>query len=170
MRSGSGSAGSTGWNNSVRWRGYLERVLEVDGTEHDNSRRVLRTKKANYGANGGEIELRWQSGCFHVAGSGSGEAVAAMDPLWREKRADRVFLDRLRWHIEHNDLVSMSKRGGLYAPEVFRKEAALQGVTRSELEAAMSRLLDRKEIENVPFGARSRGYYRLFIPGMSACI
>jgi hypothetical protein len=139
MRSGSGSAGSTGWNNSFRWRGYLERVLEEDGKELDQSRRVLRTKKANYGANGGEIEMRWQNGCFQAVGS---ETVAAMDPLWKEKRADRCFIDSLRWHLKNNNPASLANKAGNYAPRLFKKEAAVQGVTFTELEGAMTRLLN----------------------------
>jgi hypothetical protein len=57
MRSGTGTSGSTGWNNSLRWRAYFERVLNESGDELDNARRVLKTKKANYGPTGGEIEL-----------------------------------------------------------------------------------------------------------------
>jgi RecA-family ATPase len=165
MRSGTGSAGSTGWNNALRWRGYLERVLNDDGSEADESRRVLRTKKANYGKRSVEIELRWHNGCFQVAGS---ETVATMDPLWKERRADRVFLDLLAWNIKNNNFVCLSKKAGeLYAPKVFRKEADRQGVTYSELEEAMTRLLNSGQIENVPYGPTSRGAFRLYIAGMS---
>jgi RecA-family ATPase len=165
MRSGSGSGGTTGWNNSFRQRSYLERLLDENGKEADESRRVLRTKKANYGSNRNEIELRYENGFFHVAGSGDGVAMA--DPLWKEKRAERCFLDLLRWNNEHNNFVSVAKRGGLYAPEIFRADASKQGVTKPELEQAMKRLLDTKQIENVTYGPKSRGAFRLYIPGMS---
>jgi RecA-family ATPase len=161
MRSGSGSAGSTGWNNSFRWRGYLERLLDEDGKELDQSRRVLRTKKANYGANGGEIEMRWQNGCFQVAGT---ETVAMMDPLWQEHRADRCFLDLLRWNLKHSNKVSLASKAGNYAPRVFKKEAAVQGVTYSELEGAMKRLLDSRQIENAPYGPPSKQATHLYTP------
>lgn len=159
MRSGSGSAGSTGWNNSFRWRGYLERVLDEDGRETDQSRRVLRTKKANYGANGGEIEMRWQNGCFQGAGS---EGVAMMDPLWQQKRADRCFLDLLRWHLKNNNPASLANKAGNYAPRLFKKEAAVQGVTFAELEAAMTRLLNSGQIENAPYGPPSKRAHALY--------
>ncbi|MEI6100072.1 MAG: AAA family ATPase, partial [Alphaproteobacteria bacterium] len=48
LNSGSGTSGSTGWNNSVRSRLYLERVTQ-DGYEANPDARVLRTMKANYG-------------------------------------------------------------------------------------------------------------------------
>lgn len=63
LSSGSGTSGSTGWNNSVRSRLYLERVVQ-DGYEPNPDARVLRTMKANYGRTGGEIALTWQDGVF----------------------------------------------------------------------------------------------------------
>ena len=59
--SGTGTSGSTAWNNSVRSRLYLDRVLEPDNSEPDKSLRVLRVMKANYAETGGE-ELRGKVG------------------------------------------------------------------------------------------------------------
>ena len=64
INSGTGTSGSTAWSNSVRSRLYLETVKDDGGVESDPDLRVLRTKKANYGARGGEIHLRWSQGCF----------------------------------------------------------------------------------------------------------
>lgn len=62
MASGSGISGSRGWNNSVRSRMYLTR----DGKKDDGDQNVrwLKTMKANYGASGGKIKLRWTQGVF----------------------------------------------------------------------------------------------------------
>jgi RecA-family ATPase len=166
MRSGTGGSGSTGWNNALRWRGYLERVLNDDGSEADESRRVLRTKKANYGKRSVEIELRWHNGCFQVAGGGS-NTVAMMDPRWQEKRADRVFLDLLRWNLKNNNPVSMTSKAGNYAPRLFKKEASLQGVTYTELEGAMTRLLNSGQIENAPYGPPSKRAHALYTPPLN---
>ena len=85
MRSGSGTSGSTGWNNSFRWRGYLDKVLDESGREIDITRRVLKTKKLNYGPQGGEIELQYHNGCYRTA-----EAGPMVDPMYKElKRHDR---------------------------------------------------------------------------------
>jgi RecA-family ATPase len=157
MRSGSGSSGTVGWNNSFRWRGYLDKILDESGREPDATRRVLRTKKLNYGPQGGEIELRYQSGCYVVA---DGQGVT-LDPMWKQSRADRCFMDLLRKGIDQNNRVSVQERGGCYAPKVFRSEANKQGVTYAELKEAMHRLLDSNKIENVPFGALSRAAFRL---------
>ena len=48
MNTGTGTSGSTAWNNSVRSRLYLDRVRE-SGIEPDPDARVLRTMKSNYG-------------------------------------------------------------------------------------------------------------------------
>ena len=65
LSSGSGGSGSTAWNNSVRSRLYLHRVVNGDGhTEEDETIRELETKKANYSAKGQPITLKWQGGRF----------------------------------------------------------------------------------------------------------
>jgi RecA-family ATPase len=59
LNSGTGTSGSTGWNNGMRSRLYFERVLAEDRkTEMDPNLRVLKTMKANYAARGTEIRVR----------------------------------------------------------------------------------------------------------------
>jgi len=59
LASGTGTGGSTGWNNSVRSRWYLQKP--ENGLPEQ---RVLTRKKANYAASGDDqkIELVWQDG------------------------------------------------------------------------------------------------------------
>jgi hypothetical protein len=67
LSSGSGMSGSTAWNNSVRSRLYLSRIVNAgsEGVHEPNpDKRILRTMKANYGPVGGEIGLTWQRGVF----------------------------------------------------------------------------------------------------------
>jgi AAA domain len=158
MRSGSGASGTTGWNNSFRWRGYLDKVLDESGREIDITRRVLKTKKLNYGPQGGEIELQYYNGCYRSA-----EAGPMVDPLHKERRADRVFVDLLRKAIAQNNHVSSAINSGLYAPKVFRIDADKQGVKFLELKDALGRLLDTGKIENAPYGARSKNQFRLYV-------
>lgn len=158
MRSGSGTSGSTGWNNSFRWRGYLDKVLDESGREIDITRRVLKTKKLNYGPQGGEIELQYHNGCYRSAETGP-----MVDPLHKERRADRVFVDLLRKAIAQNNHVSAATNSGLYAPKAFRIDADKQGVKFAELKDAMGRLLDTGKIENAPYGSRSRNQFRLYV-------
>jgi RecA-family ATPase len=158
MRSGSGTSGSTGWNNSFRWRGYLDKVLDESGREIDITRRVLKTKKLNYGPQGGEIELQYHNGCYRTA-----EAGPMVDPMYKERRADRVFVDLLRKAIAQNNHVSTQTNSPIYAPKVFRIDADKQGVKYAELKDAMGRALDTGKIENAPHGARSRNQFRLYV-------
>jgi AAA domain-containing protein len=157
MRSGSGTSGSTGWNNSFRWRGYLDKVLDESGREIDITRRVLKTKKLNYGPQGGEIELQYYNGCYRTFESGP-----MVDPMYKQHRADRVFLDLLRKGTAQNNHVSTQTNSPLYAPKIFKVGADKQGVKFAELKDAMGRLLDTGKIENAPYGARSRNQFRLY--------
>ena len=85
MATGSGSSGSTAWNNSVRSRLYLDRVRE-GGVELDPDVRVLRTMKTNYGRAGGEIRLRWQRWRFHSrCGSGNESRASGEVPAGRNR-------------------------------------------------------------------------------------
>jgi RecA-family ATPase len=64
LASGSGTSGSTAWNNSVRSRLFLRRPYPDPRGEEavDPNLRVLETMKANYGKVGQSIELRWIAG------------------------------------------------------------------------------------------------------------
>ncbi len=159
MRSGKGTSGSTGWSNSVRSRLYFSRVYNDDGREPDTDARVLTSMKMNYGSVGNKIEMRWRAGVFvPVASSGGG------DPMIATARADRVFLELLAKAREQNKNMHLSTGRG-YAPNEFKSDASKQGVTHSELEEAMKRLMDAKKIENVRYGAPSRETFRLQIVG-----
>ncbi|MGB3315972.1 MAG: AAA family ATPase, partial [Albidovulum sp.] len=57
LASGSGTSGSTSWNNSVRSRLYMSRIAD-NGFEPDTNARVLSVKKANYGSIGDEFNLK----------------------------------------------------------------------------------------------------------------
>lgn len=57
MNSGTGSSGSTAWNNAVRSRLYLTRP---EG--QDKRKRILKTMKANYAMGDSEIPLEWHNG------------------------------------------------------------------------------------------------------------
>lgn len=61
ISSGTGSSGSTGWNNAVRSRLYLTRPNE-QGAEQNT--RLLRTMKANYASRGNSIDITWREGVF----------------------------------------------------------------------------------------------------------
>lgn len=65
LSSGSGTSGSTAWNNSVRSRLFLKRPPPDDnGAPPNPDLRILETMKANYGKTGQGIQLIWQHGRF----------------------------------------------------------------------------------------------------------
>jgi len=158
LNSGTGTSGSTAWSNSVRSRLYFSRVIGEDGSEDDPDKRVLSTKKLNYGRTGTEIQMWWRNGVFT---SGWSREEQPLSPLEQEQRAERVFLQRLDWHRKNNDRVSMSTHSSKYAPKLFRREAERQGVKKHEMVDAMTRLLERGEIENVMYGAPSDKTFEL---------
>jgi RecA-family ATPase len=149
MQSGSGSSGSTAWNNSVRSRLYLTR-----GTE-DEDLRVLTTKKANYGKAGGELRMRWEDGAFVLD---DGKPAATLGFL--NRRHEDTFVAVLRKFTEQGLNVSANP-GPTYAPTQIAKHPDAKGTTKKQLAEAMARLLDEGRIRMVTEGSASRQRSRL---------
>jgi RecA-family ATPase len=143
-----GTSGSTAWSNSVRSRLYFHAV-ENENDEHDQDARVLRLQKSNYSRIGTQIAMRWSNGVFvpDIAALG---APPIADPIIRDARADRVFLELLETFTAQNRPVNVAL-GRNYAPHLFKKEASIRGVSKAELERAMERLLKKGQ----PAPARS---------------
>lgn len=151
MQTGTGSSGSTAWNNSVRSRLYLTRPTDKDV---DPDLRILKTMKSNYGKTGDEIRLRWKDGAF-VLDDGKpspGNALIAA-------KAERVFKDMLTAINASGDRVAKTK-GINYAPRVMAERPDAEGMTVKQLEAAMLSLLAagtlRIEMEGPPSKMRQR--------------
>lgn len=139
LNSGSGTSGSTAWNNSVRSRLYLERIVQ-DGYEADPDKRVLSTKKANYGRIGGEVSMTWTEGVFVRDVEPQGlEALAA------GAKAERVFLSILHTYEAQGRYVS-AQPGPTYAPTQFARHPDAEGCTKRALSSAMESLLSREVI------------------------
>lgn len=152
LNSGSGTSGSTGWNNSVRSRLYFERVLIKEGGEtvEDNPDiRVLTSKKANYGRTGAEMHLKWQEGVF-VAD----QAVSGLDAMAQIARADRVFLRLLDDFAKQGRFVKSAPAQG-YAPKAFAASGQAEGLSKQALHAAMERLFAKGEIVEILGGHKS---------------
>ena len=155
MQSGSGTSGSTAWNNSVRARLYLT-AESGDGADPDG--RVLTNMKSNYGAKGDAIKLRWDQGVF-VLNDGS-----RPNPARRlmEKKADGVFLALLsKFNRQGNNVSHVS--GTNYAPAKMAAHADRAGVGKKALAEAMSRLLDAETIKIVEEGPKSKPRKRLIV-------
>lgn len=134
LNSGTGTSGSTGWNNSVRSRLYLSRVMQ-DGYEANSDARVLRPMKSNYARIGAEIALTWQKGVF-VADA----PVTGLDRMAASAKAERLFLTFLRQFEEQGRRVNHAG-GQTYAPKVFAVHPDAEGVTKRAFMQAMEILM-----------------------------
>ncbi len=169
MASGSGTSGSTGWNNAVRSRLYLVRDGEdaLRAGDHDTAAtadpdvRILRTMKANRGAIGDELRLRWREGAFEMADEKvqgmTGAALAAV-------KAERVFLRLLEQFATEGRKVSVGG-GQTYAPKEFASHPMRDGVTKTQFKSAMDTLLAEGRIKNEEHGPPSRRRAHLVIVG-----
>ncbi|AGI71748.1 putative P-loop containing nucleotide triphosphate hydrolase superfamily protein [Octadecabacter arcticus 238] len=139
MNSGSGTSGSTGWNNSVRSRLYLERVKEGN-YETDPDVRTLSTKKANYSRSGGQVSIKWMAGVFVAE-----QAEQGLDKLAVNAKAERVFLKLLTTFTEQGRTVNHA--GGInYAPKHFAEHPDSEGMTKRAMKGAMESLLTKEKI------------------------
>ncbi len=149
LNSGTGTSGSTAWNNSVRSRLYLERVVQ-DGQEANPDARVLTTKKANYGPTGGEIAMTWRDGVF-VAD----QAETGLDRMASGAKAERVFLKLLRIFNEQGQRVN-AKNGPSSAPSTFARHPEAEGIRKTAFQTAMQVLLGKGVIKIAEEGPPSR--------------
>lgn len=149
LNSGTGTSGSTAWNNSVRSRLYLERIVQ-DGYEPDPDKRVMSTKKANYGRTGDEINMSWQQGVFVAE-----EQPTGLDALAAGAKAERVFLKLLDEYTAQGRYVSASPSSA-YAPTQFAAHPKAEGMTKRALRSAMEALFHRGEIEIAQHGKGSK--------------
>lgn len=154
MQTGTGTSGSTAWNNSVRSRIYLTRP---DGKDVDPDIRILKTMKANYGAVGDEMTLRWRAGAFVLDDGLPAEALAFV-----EKRHEEIFLALLRKLSDQGVNVTATPCS-TYAPTVFMKHSEAKGLKRENLADAMRRLMDVGRVRMVTEGSASRKRSRLVV-------
>ena len=149
LNSGTGTSGSTGWNNSVRSRLYLSRVKQ-DGYEANSDARVLQTMKSNYARIGAEIALTWQNGVF-VADA----PVTGLDRMAASAKAERLFLTFLRQFEEQGRRVNHAG-GQTYAPKVFAAHPEAEGVTKRAFAQAMENLMTSGKVTISEDGPPSR--------------
>ncbi|MEI5682336.1 MULTISPECIES: AAA family ATPase [unclassified Mesorhizobium] len=154
MQSGTGSSGSTAWNNSARSRLYLTRP---EGADADPDARILTNKKNNYGKVGGEIRLRWQDGAF-VLDDGKPSIASGL----LNRRADEAFRDLLS-AINRSGQRVASTRGVNYAPAVMAERPDSGGIPKKQFETAMQRLLASGIVKVVWEGPPSKQRQRLLV-------
>ncbi|MBC2884317.1 AAA family ATPase [Ochrobactrum sp. CM-21-5] len=153
MQTGSGSSGSTAWNNSVRSRLYMTK----GGPDDDSDLRILKTMKANYGKTGDEIKLRWKDGAF-VLDDGKPSAASGLIQAHHEQ----VFL-RLLSEINRSGRRVAETKGTNYAPVVLEKMPGAEGIKKKDFEAAMNRLFTAGEIKVEKVGPPSNQRKQLVV-------
>jgi hypothetical protein len=87
LSSGSGSSGSTAWNNSARSRLYFTTAKPHDGDDADPDVRELRVMKSNYGPAGEVVRLRFDHGAFVLV-----SAPSTIEQAATEGEAEQAFL------------------------------------------------------------------------------
>lgn len=157
MASGSGSSGSTAWNNSVRSRIYLTKPTDEDANPDE---RILSLKKANYTRAQVDMRLRREAGGFMLQDGGAPSG--SLDMALERQRVDAVFLRLLEAYEAQGRHVS-DKPGANYAPTVFARDPAAKGSKRHGLEAAMNRLFAAKAIRVDMIGRPSRQVRKLSV-------
>ncbi len=131
MATGTGSSGSTAWNNSVRSRLYLTRAVpEGDSDFADADARKLEVVKSNYGGIGLVLNLRWQDGVFVAEPRAQSEGL--LDRMATSAKAQRVFLKLLRQFTEEGRRVNHSG-SSTYAPKVFADHQGAEGCNKRAL-------------------------------------
>jgi RecA-family ATPase len=149
LNSGTGTSGSTAWNNSVRSRLYLQ-TTSPDA-------RILKVVKANHGKVGEEIAIRWNDGAYELDDGG--------DPLVEtlaNSHIDKLFLELLALFSSQEQNLT-SKSGANYAPAKMALHPQAKGFSKKQLAASMQRLMDGKRIKLVIDGSPSRQRTRLVI-------
>lgn len=149
LNSGKGTSGSTGWNNSVRSRLYLDRVL-IEDQEQDPDARILHTMKTNYGRTGGQIGLTWSNGVFLAKPEETG-----LDRMAQNAKAERVFLKLLDEFNAEGRRVRHTTGNG-FAPDAFARSGRAEGLTKPALRSAMEGLFSRGLISVAEEGPPSR--------------
>lgn len=142
LNSGTGSSGSTAWNNAVRSRLYLTKPRDEAG-EADPDVRVLKTVKANYGRSGDDIRIRWRNGAFVRDNVDAGGTVARIE----DRNAEKAFLACLSALLaEGFDPSPAVEARGNYAPRLMRGRSEVRGFNERQLIKAMERLIAKGEV------------------------
>jgi RecA-family ATPase len=155
LASGSGTSGSTAWNNSVRSRLYFTGAKKADD-DAESDIRELKVMKSNYGPVGEVVRLRWQRGVFvPEGGPGMLERIAA------EAAVDQAYLDCLDAAQGSGREVG-EKPGKAYAPTIFAKMPQAKGYRSNALAEAQERLFSAGRIHVQKVGSPSKALGRIF--------
>lgn len=131
LASGSGTSGSTAWNNSVRSRLYFSRIKEGDYEANPDARR-LSVMKSNYGRTGLEIDVVYRAGVFVAEQIGGGDSAA---------KSERVFLQLLEMTAAQGRAFTASR-----VAADFAQMPDAEGVNKQAFKRAMEGLMKSGKI------------------------
>lgn len=134
-------SGSTGWNNAVRSRLYLDHDEQTDI-------RTLSLPKANYTQKGDVARFIWQDWAFVHIDDLTPERAARLRDTEKASADNMLFLACLSERIRQKRAVS-EKKGPNYAPIQFAAMPESKAIGKSRLEQAMDRLFRTGKIERV---------------------
>jgi RecA-family ATPase len=150
LGSGSGTSGSTGWNNSVRSRLYFKIKKEKDKDADEftrNDYRILEVMKSNYGPAGESVECVWRNGLFIPVDQADADPVVKAN---KAMNADAAFLRCLDIRNNREQWVNQQESSPTrYAPKIFANMAEGGGFKIKALAEAMSRLLDKGALTTI---------------------
>lgn len=139
ISSGSGTGGSTAWNNTVRSRMYL---TTPDGDDVNPDARLLSRKKANYAARDASLTLVWQAGAFVVAEPGQTNGLPAWDII-----SDLLDMIDAGWRSGRPwSLAPQTRAGGRYLPQAAA--ARIDGLSATAVQRLVSDWLAEGHLTN----------------------
>jgi hypothetical protein len=117
--------------------------------------RTIEVMKANYGAVGQQIRVKWERGVFVIVGTVS---TAAAHRKANDQSADELFLQILSDFDRDGKTVARAPQSIDYAPKLFAKHPNAQGFTKPQFAVAMDRLLIANRIgeQAVGFASKSK--------------
>lgn len=163
-----GASGSTQWFNTARSNVFMTRPgqegdeADLANLEGDDGKRVLRNNKSNYAPLNTEANVIWEMNCWRCtdqpvkADSGIGKSAMY-------GKAERVFMDLMKWCAERNIDLMASANSKDYPPKRFGRmpKEQREGFNETWFEKVMFALHGRNEIKIVE--KRKNGHMTKFV-------
>lgn len=140
------ASGSTGWVNASR------SVITLKADETNPDRVTLKLVKANHAKRGDEIALLWKDGVLGLEVQNAGGVFGQI----QRRNAERAFLDGLQALAGAGKRVNSKRNTPNFAPRIIAQMDAAAGFSERDLNRAMLRLLEGKQICEVEDGPASR--------------
>jgi RecA-family ATPase len=155
MANGDGAGFSVAWNNSVRSRLYLRRP-KSDDADAIADRRILETRKSNYGPTGGTVPLIYCNGRFVLDPSPIEEGVK---PKKAVKVDTRLSLAVMGYFNDHAASGQVARFGDVF--EHLQKAGDIPPGDYEKLRKALQRTLGTLVQESLLFSSKGPKGYRM---------